>query len=313
LTLTGGTIDINAAISSASNALHLVLNGASLDIDVNLSLNGGNLTFYNSSTATFSGVFSGSGNLIHSGAGQLTVSGNNTYTGTTTSSGRYDLYSANSIGSGTLYLNDGSTLLASSRGASKTITNNIVVAGTVTIDIGFSTSSDFILSGAISGSGKIVLTGDVNSRWVQLSGTNTFSGGIDINSASAPSLKPIIRIANNAALGTGTVTSYSTTDYNNVVFMGNYSVSNNFTTDSLSTYLNFDTQGYTGTVSGNFSGAGTISKAGSGTLSLNGTANTFTGTFEFRILSFKKYFRLLKLLFEPHKLFIIRIAYHLTW
>jgi len=162
-TIAGNSFDGTANITIASTDLSDSgsINAATLDIDVNLSLNGGNLTFNNSSTATFSGVFSGSGNLYHTGAGQLTVSGNNTYTGSTSTSGRYDLYNAYSIGSGTLYLNNGSTLLASSRGASKTISNNIIVTGTVTIDLGFGTSSDFILSGSISGTGKIVLTGDV--------------------------------------------------------------------------------------------------------------------------------------------------------
>ena len=278
LTLTGGFIDINADISSSSNALNLTLNAATMDIASNLSLNGGDLRINNSSNVTFSGTFSGSGRLYQLGAGQLTVSGNNSYSGLTLVYGKYDLYSDSALGSGQIYLYNGSTLLASSRGAAKTISNNIyLVSGSTTIDISFGTSSDFNLSGIISGSGKIVLTGDVNSRWVNLSGNNTFSGGIDINSSSAPSLKPIIRISHNSALGSGTITSYGTTNYSNIVFMGNYSVSNAFVTNSSSTYLNFDTQGYTVTLSGVLSGAGTVSKAGSGTLNLSGASNNLTG------------------------------------
>src|SRR6056300_32768 len=278
LTLTASSIDINADISSSSDALNLNLNAATMDITSNLSLNGGDLRINNSSNVTFSGTFSGSGNLYQLGAGQLTLSGNNTYSGTTHIYGKYDLYSQNSLGSGQLLFYNGSTLLASSGGAAKTISNNInLVSGSTTIDISFGTSSDFTLSGTISGSGKIVLTGDVNSRWVNLSGNNTFSGGIDINSSSAPSLKPIVRISNNSALGSGTITSYGTTNYSNIVFMGNYSVSNAFVTNSSSTYLNFDTQGYTVTLSGVLSGAGTVSKAGSGTLNLSGASNNLTG------------------------------------
>src|SRR6056300_53144 len=278
LTLTGGFIDINADISSSSNALNLTLNAATMDIASNLSLNGGDLRINNSSNVTFSGTFSGSGNLYQLGAGQLTLSGNNSYSGLTLVYGKYDLYSDSALGSGQIYLYNGSTLLASSRGAAKTISNNIyLVSGSTTIDISFGTSSDFTLSGTISGSGKIVLTGDVNSRWVNLSGNNTFSGGIDINSYSAPSLKPIVRISHNSALGSGTITSYGTTNYSNIVFMGNYSVSNAFVTNSSSTYLNFDTQGYTVTLSGVLSGAGTVSKAGSGTLNLSGASNNLTG------------------------------------
>jgi fibronectin-binding autotransporter adhesin len=278
LTLTAGSIDINADISSSSNALNLTSNAATMNITSNLSLNGGDLRINNSSNVTFSGTFSGSGNLYQLGAGQLTLSGNNTYSGTTHIYGKYDLYSQNSLGSGQLLFYNGSTLLASSGGAAKTISNNInLVSGSTTIDISFGTSSDFNLSGIISGSGKIVLTGDVNSRWVNLSGNNTFSGGIDINSSSAPSLKPIVRISHNSALGSGTITSYGTTNYSNIVFMGNYSVSNAFVTNSSSTYLNFDTQGYTVTLSGVLSGAGTVSKAGSGTLNLSGASNNLTG------------------------------------
>ena len=278
LTLTASSIDINADISSSSNALNLTSNAATMNITSNLSLNGGDLRINNSSNVTFSGTFSGSGNLYQLGAGQLTLSGNNSYSGTTHIYGKYDLYSQNSLGSGQLLFYNGSTLLASSGGAAKTISNNInLVSGSTTIDISFGTSSDFTLSGTISGSGKIVLTGDVNSRWVNLSGNNTFSGGIDINSSSAPSLKPIVRISNNSALGSGTITSYGTTNYSNIVFMGNYSVSNAFVINSSSTYLNFDTQGYTVTLSGVLSGAGTVSKAGSGTLNLSGASNNLTG------------------------------------
>ena len=278
LTLTASSIDINADISSSSNALNLTSNAATMNITSNLSLNGGDLRINNSSNVTFSGTFSGSGNLYQLGAGQLTLSGNNSYSGTTHIYGKYDLYSQNSLGSGQLLFYNGSTLLASSGGAAKTISNNInLVSGSTTIDISFGTSSDFTLSGTISGSGKIVLTGDVNSRWVNLSGNNTFSGGIDINSSSAPSLKPIVRISHNSALGSGTITSYGTTNYSNIVFMGNYSVSNAFVTNSSSTYLNFDTQGYTVTLSGVLSGAGTVSKAGSGTLNLSGASNNLTG------------------------------------
>jgi len=165
LTLTGGFIDINADISSSSNALNLTLNAATMDIASNLSLNGGDLRINNSSNVTFSGTFSGSGRLYQLGAGQLTVSGNNSYSGLTLVYGKYDLYSDSALGSGQIYLYNGSTLLASSRGAAKTISNNIyLVSGSTTIDISFGTSSDFNLSGIISGSGKIVLTGDVNSR-----------------------------------------------------------------------------------------------------------------------------------------------------
>jgi filamentous hemagglutinin family protein len=85
LTLTGGFIDINSDISSSSDALNLTLNAATMDITSNLSLNGGDLTINNSSDSTFSGVFSGSENsrLLKNGAGILTLSGTNTYSGST--------------------------------------------------------------------------------------------------------------------------------------------------------------------------------------------------------------------------------------
>ncbi|MGA2258006.1 MAG: autotransporter-associated beta strand repeat-containing protein, partial [Thermoguttaceae bacterium] len=53
----------------------------------------------NNSSTTFAGVLSGSGSLIKSGSGKLTLSGNNTYTGgTTLAGGELSLGSANAIG-----------------------------------------------------------------------------------------------------------------------------------------------------------------------------------------------------------------------
>ena len=78
----------------------------------------------NNSSQTFSGVLSGSGSLIKSGPGTLTLSGANTYTGNTTISG------------GTLALNGGSI----------GITTNITVASGATFDV--SANGSLTLSGS---------------------------------------------------------------------------------------------------------------------------------------------------------------------
>jgi fibronectin-binding autotransporter adhesin len=150
--------------------------------------------------ATYGGVLSGAGNLATGAfAGSLTLSGVNTYMGSTT------------IGAGSTLALDSTGIIAASSGvmnngtftvaASKTIDSlagtggTTLTAGTLTIGDGSNTSSAY--NGVFSGAGGI-RTGGTGT--LTLGGANTFSGATEIVSGST------LAIASGGDLGGGDVT-----------------------------------------------------------------------------------------------------------
>ena len=119
---------------------------------------------------TISGVIDGSGAVTKIGAGTLTLSANNTYSGGTT------------ISEGTLKLTDGGTL------GSGNVTNN------ANLEIATNAGMDF--SKAVSGSGTLTKTGTGVLRY---SGAGTYSGGTIISEGA-------IRWDAGGELGTGPIT-----------------------------------------------------------------------------------------------------------
>jgi autotransporter-associated beta strand protein len=138
--------------------------------------NNGTLAFNRSNTITqgtdFASVISGTGNLIQAGTGNLTLTGNNTYSGTTT------------INAGTL------EIALSGRLGGGTYSQNIANNGTLI----YSGTNNQTLSGIISGTGA--LTQNNSSSTLTLSGNNTYTGTTRINAG-------VLNIQHNNALGTG--------------------------------------------------------------------------------------------------------------
>jgi autotransporter-associated beta strand protein len=162
LTLSGtNTYSGGTTVSQGS----LIGNTASLQGAIT---NNGTVIFNQSSAGNYSGAMSGIGALNKTGAGALTLSGTNTYTGGTT------------VSQGSLIGNT-----ASLQGA---ITNN----GTVI----FNQSSSGNYSGAMSGTGKLIVSGNGG---LTLSNTNTHSGGTEVQAGAN------LQIASPNALGSGTV------------------------------------------------------------------------------------------------------------
>lgn len=94
----------------------------------------------------------------------------------------------------------GATLTQTANSAANLITANIALADPLTIS-NAATSAALTLSGVISGSGGITKTG---AGPLVLTGANTFTGGLNLSVGS-------LRVGNNAALGTGTATIGNTT------------------------------------------------------------------------------------------------------
>lgn len=132
------------------------------------------VTFKGSGTAAFvfSGEIGGSANLIKSGASTLILTGANTYAGTTT------------INGGILQIgNDG----ANGSLPSGAVVNNATLR--------FDRTGTLLVPNAISGSGGITLDCPINAGTVVLSGNNSFTGDVTVNSGA-------LRITNSSALGT---------------------------------------------------------------------------------------------------------------
>ena len=201
----GTLADANANAFSAASGL-VVASGAVTDVNFNETVSyldnylggGGSVVIAGGATlimnggysTTFPGVISGSGNLEKDVTGTLTLTGANTYTGTTVinGAGGTDIQ----IGSG------GTTGSIASSGVSGT--------GTLSFDL----SSPYSYGGTLSGALQIVQSGTGTTT---LSGTNTYSGPTTINGGTlqagstsafggATGLS-VVTVANGATLGLG--------------------------------------------------------------------------------------------------------------
>jgi outer membrane autotransporter protein len=123
-----------------------------------------------------SGTVSGAGgSIVKVGSGTLTLSGANTYTGgTALKLGRLDVGHSQALGTGSLAMDDGTTLGFAADGLD--IANAIALTGRndPVIDTG---AFDAAISGAISGGGFITKQG---TGTLTLSGANTYTGATNV-------------------------------------------------------------------------------------------------------------------------------------
>jgi outer membrane autotransporter protein len=270
-TINGGLINFNSDGNFGSG--NITLNGGGLQwatgntFDISSRLNAfaaGGATFdTNSNDVTLASTLSGVGGLTKAGAGTLTLSGTNSYSGGTTinagtlvASADANLGNANgglTFNGGTLQFGAGFSLADT-----RTITLN---AGGGTFDTnGFDTAA---VASAIDGTGGLTKIGPGT---LALTNTNTYSGGTTINSG-------LINFNSGGNFGSG-----------NITLNGGglqWATGNTF---DISSRLNafgaggatFDTNSNDVTLASNLSGAGSLTKAGAGTLTLTGT-NTYTG------------------------------------
>jgi autotransporter-associated beta strand protein len=239
--------------------------------------NNSTVIFDQSTNGTYSGAMSGSGLLTKLGAGSLTLSGANSYSG------------------GTLI--SGGALVGDTTSVSGSITNNAALV--------FDQSTNGTYGGVMSGTGSLTKSG---AGSLTLSGANSYSGGTlisggalvgDTTSVSGP-------ITNNAALvfsqstngtysgalsGSGSVTksgagsltlsganSYSGgTLVSAGALVGNTTSLQGSITNSATVVMSQSTNG---TYSGAMSGAGAFTKSGSGTVTLGGNSSGYNGTID---------------------------------
>uniref|UniRef100_UPI003B9EE8FD autotransporter-associated beta strand repeat-containing protein n=4 Tax=Ochrobactrum quorumnocens TaxID=271865 RepID=UPI003B9EE8FD len=255
-----GTVTIDAGFAPSVNGMQFMndgylLTGGALTLagygDQLIIVGDGSLQS-SSMTATIASVIEGSEGLRKSGAGQLVLTADNTYTGTTT------------VTEGLLTLGEGGRINASS---------DIVLASTRygTGNLAIDKTTDFTLSNQISG------TGDVFKRGIgttTFAADNSFSGGLNVEAGTAKA-----GVADHA-FGSGRVkiaggATLDLADLNETIggLDGNQSGDGNITLGSGTLTLNQDLHGgYSGVISG----SGGIIKNGSGDLVLYG-ANDYSG------------------------------------
>jgi fibronectin-binding autotransporter adhesin len=235
-----------------------------------------------SNTSAFGYTLS-SGNLLLSNGGVIqTATNNGAHTDTISSAiaiqgvGGSGAFTAGATSASSL-LSIGAVTGVSTAGSTTTLTLNGDNTGANAV-------TGVIGNGSAGGTLAVVKSG--NGVWV-LSGANTFTGGVTLNSGT-------LRAGNAAALGTGTLTfgggslsSNSTTAYtltNTMAFTGNATLGDTTNTGALTLSGNADLGGATRTLTvlstATFGGVvsnGGLTKDGAGTFVLN-AANTFTGT-----------------------------------
>ena len=227
----------------------------------------GNTTASIDSAVSMAAIDDGSNtyNLIKSGSGTLTLSGNNGYDGTTTVSagtltvsGTLSDSTAVTVASGAIYDVDASDNIASVSGA-----GNIELASSQTLTAG--DSNDKTLSGVISGSGGFTKAG---SSTYTLSGTNTYTGNTNINSGTLTvsgtlSDSTAITVASGATYDVDVSDTIASVDGAGAIEIAN--------AVTLTTGDANDQE-----LSGTVSGSGSITKVGNGILTLSGT-NSYSG------------------------------------
>ncbi|WP_151671458.1 autotransporter-associated beta strand repeat-containing protein [Nitrincola schmidtii] len=266
LTLTGDNTYSGTTIINSTGTLQVGNGGITGQIGSGAVTNNGSLVFNRSDDLTIADIITGIGSLGQAGTGILTLSGANTYTGATL------------ISAGTLALDSTGTILDSSgvtNGGNFTIDGDKTIAAmsgagttfldihTLTIGDGTNRPSDY--SGIISGSGGLIKAG---SGTLTLGGVNTYTGSTTISAGTLA-----LSIDGDIAASSGVANS------------GNFSIVGDKTIDSMSgsgttalggTLTIGDDSNNSSIYNGIISGAGGLTQAGTGTLTLGGI-NIYTG------------------------------------
>lgn len=247
--INGGVLAVGADSALGAAAGPLDFDGGTLRLNAGfdlaasraITLNaGGGTVDTQGFTSKIAQSVGGAGALTKTGAGTLVMAANNSYAGGTT------------IAQGTLQLGDG--------GTAGSIQGNVQNNGT----LAFNRSDAAAFSGSISGSGSV---SQIGTGTTLLSASNSYSGGTAVKAGT-------LAVAHGNALGTGLL---SMDDGTTLAFAaGGLTLANPIAfTGSKDPVI--DTGAFDATLSGGISGAGALTKTGTGTLVLAAANNTYTG------------------------------------
>lgn len=266
-TLTQGTISIGnvAALGTGTvttAAGTTLLAGADLfNLSNNVVLNGGTTIDTQGFGVLMDGAISGTGALTKVGAGNLALYGANSYTGgTNVDAGTLFVNSAASAGTGTIAMANGTTFAVVV--ASTATPNNMTLGGLVNVlvDPGFTaTLSGVVADGSAAGSLSKFGAGNL-----VLAGANSYSGDTFVNDGT-------VTLANSLGFGTSDVFMGGGT-----TLAAGASSLNVANAVQLNGPVTINTAANTLQLSGVVSGVGSVTKNGTGILTMTG-ASTYTG------------------------------------
>lgn len=153
-----------------------------------ITLNGSNLTFTNGTIATISSLIAGSGEVTKTGSGTLILSGNHTYSGTTTVSAGTLVVNDSLKGTTSVSVGSGATITGAGSVNSLTVNNGgtlspgintgiFTVNGNLTMNRG--SNLDIQINGVTAGSGydQVLVYGNVNVNQPNLLVKHGYSAG----------------------------------------------------------------------------------------------------------------------------------------
>jgi len=290
-TIRAGTLAISAdnnlgAAPGSPTPSHLILDGGNLQVNATMTLNAnrgielgfnnGGLEVTSANTATYNGIMTGNGSFEKTGTGTLILGGANTFSGATAiRGGTIQISADNGLGANPgsaspkhLVLDDG-TLRATSTFSLNTNRGIELEAGGGTLAV--TSGSKLTADGVISGAGDLIISGPGT---VDLNRTNTYTGSTTVNNGAT------LNLASDANLGTAPASptaGHLTLDDATIELDGSFTLNANrrvalgtggATIDAIS--------GRDLVIGSSVSGLGSLTKAGSGDLTLN-SANTYSG------------------------------------
>jgi len=216
----GATLDLNgfsvASLRTITNAGGTLANSAAGAVTFGNAITMAADSTYNAvGDMTLSGTVSGGFRLTKTGAGMLTLSSGNSYSGgTTLNEGTLGLGSSTALGTGTVTLNGGTI---GSITSARTLANNFILGGDVTFGTGDQSTTfngNFDLGGVVrtltlgnsatfngnmTNGGLVFNAGSGGVRNITLGASNSFAGGLTVNGGNT------VRYTNGNSLGTGLV------------------------------------------------------------------------------------------------------------
>jgi autotransporter-associated beta strand protein len=265
-TINAGTIEIGASgrLGAGTYAQNITNNGT--------------IIYSGTNAQTFSGVISGTGNLIQNASSTLTLSAENTFSGgVTINSGTLEVSGGNALNNTTVVtVASGGTFLVTT----KEQINGLAGAGNVsvgtaglTISTGTPTTSTF--SGVLSGSGTLDFF-TVSGGEINLAGDNTATSFTNLNGGN-------LRLSHVDAAKNLTLNLYGTSGKQLLFAAGNstYNIgafaAAAFAIDLGGNTISIGSKNVASTISGNLTGTGGgITKVGTAALTLSGS-NSYTG------------------------------------